>query len=164
MLLQLILRHSGHACCVSSVASDDVGSRQGSSRRTRDFPSVFVAHTVWTEALHWMFCVVQWIKLFQYFTSSAIAQKNFPLLLEQKKQNKKLTIEISSHWIISYCSKWAHIVLVSNLQPCILIHIVSLLKTCCYTTSVFVNLLQKFQETFKKICKNTCKQSTFLDI
>ncbi len=67
-----VLRRPGRVHCVSSVAPGNGGSWQRSTRRTRDFQSMFVVHTVWIKALHTEFlCSVY--QAFPVFTSSTTA-------------------------------------------------------------------------------------------
>ncbi len=131
MLLQVILQSPGHAYCVSHITSDNGGSRQRSIRKMRDFQSPFAIHTDWTEALLWMFVY------FSVSHSSNILPPppwhgNSHFLFLYFWHKKCFYIDFwSMNRIISYCSKWAHIILASNHQPvCIISR-----KKYCYTPS-----------------------------
>ncbi len=77
MLLQFILQLSEHAYCVSSVASDNGRSRQGSTLRTESerFSDCVCGPHRLNRGLEQNVCVVQCITHFQCFTSSTTSQK-----------------------------------------------------------------------------------------
>ncbi len=98
----LILWRLKHVYGVSSVTSDNVGSWQGRTRRTRE-PKIFSQCLRFTqiEQRPCTECLCSSVnQLFQCFTSSTTAEKQ---VFSSIFCLKNITISISRNWTVSYC-------------------------------------------------------------